>query len=219
MLHAHLGLAGSSAIIIFQVPKMMGESPSQLEASGFTLVTEESMEISRCLCAKWLQSYPILCNSMDCSPPGSSVHGDSPGKDTGVDCHALLQGLFLTQGLNICLMSPALAGGFFTTSATWEAWRITNKSLNTLLTFRWPNQVILKPSRTLWSLSSAPSFCLWKNFSKRISLIREVRNCRNRKMVRWDQTIMVRWVSKPRTFTSFSKAIDNILNHILWAIL
>ena len=34
-------------------------------------------------------------------------------------CHALLQGIFLTQGSN--LMSPALAGGFFTTSATWEA--------------------------------------------------------------------------------------------------
>ena len=35
---------------------------------------------------------------MDCSPPGSSVHGDSPGKNTGVGCHALLQGIFLTQG-------------------------------------------------------------------------------------------------------------------------
>ena len=35
---------------------------------------------------------------MDCSPPGSSVCGDSPGKDTGVGCHALLQGIFPTQG-------------------------------------------------------------------------------------------------------------------------
>ena len=32
------------------------------------------------------------------SLPGSSVHGDSPGKNNGVDCHALLQGLFPTQG-------------------------------------------------------------------------------------------------------------------------
>ena len=39
-----------------------------------------------------------LCNPMDCSPPGSSVHGDSPGKNTGVGCHALLQGIFPTQG-------------------------------------------------------------------------------------------------------------------------
>ena len=34
---------------------------------------------------------------MDCSLPGSSVHGDSPGKNTGVGCHALLQGIFPTQ--------------------------------------------------------------------------------------------------------------------------
>ena len=37
---------------------------------------------------------------MDCIPPGSSVHGDSPGKNTGVDCHAFLQGIFPTQGSN-----------------------------------------------------------------------------------------------------------------------
>ena len=37
---------------------------------------------------------------MDCSPPGSSVHGDSPGKNAGMGCHALLQGIFPTQGLN-----------------------------------------------------------------------------------------------------------------------
>ena len=41
-----------------------------------------------------------LCNSMDWSPPGSSVHGDSPGKNTGVWCYALLHGIGLTQGLN-----------------------------------------------------------------------------------------------------------------------
>ena len=52
--------------------------------------------------AKLLQSYPTLDDSMDCSPPGSSVHGDSPGKDIGVGCHALLQGIFPTQGSNLC---------------------------------------------------------------------------------------------------------------------
>ena len=36
------------------------------------------------------QSCLTLCDLMDCSPPGSSVHGDSPGKNTGVGCHALL---------------------------------------------------------------------------------------------------------------------------------
>ena len=47
-----------------------------------------------------LYQCPILCNPMDYSPPGSSVHGGSPGKNTGVGCHALLQGIFPTQGLN-----------------------------------------------------------------------------------------------------------------------
>ena len=46
------------------------------------------------------QSCQTLCNPMDCSPPSSSVHGDSPGKNTGVGCHALLQGIFPTTGLN-----------------------------------------------------------------------------------------------------------------------
>ena len=50
--------------------------------------------------AKSLQSCPTLCNPMDCSPPGSSVHGNSPGKNTGVGCHALLQGILPTQGSN-----------------------------------------------------------------------------------------------------------------------
>ena len=34
---------------------------------------------------------------MDCSPPGFSVHRDSPGKNTGVGCHVLLQGIFPIQ--------------------------------------------------------------------------------------------------------------------------
>ena len=41
---------------------------------------------------------------------------------TEVGCHALLQEIFPTQGLNPeSLMSPTLAGGFFTTSSIWEA--------------------------------------------------------------------------------------------------
>ena len=43
---------------------------------------------------------PTPCNLVNYSPPGSSVHGDSPGKNTGVSCHALLQGIFPTQGSN-----------------------------------------------------------------------------------------------------------------------
>ena len=59
---------------------------------------------------------------MDHSPPGSSVHGNSPGKNTEMGCHAPLQGIFPDPGIkHVSLTSPALTGGFFTTSATWEA--------------------------------------------------------------------------------------------------
>ena len=46
------------------------------------------------------QSCLTLCDPVYYSWPGSSVHGDSPGKNTGVGCRALLQGIFPTQGLN-----------------------------------------------------------------------------------------------------------------------
>ena len=57
-------------------------------------------KLLKCMHAKSLQLCQILCNPIDCSLPSSSVHGDSPGKNTGVGCHALLQGIFLTQESN-----------------------------------------------------------------------------------------------------------------------
>ena len=57
------------------------------------------------LCAVLSHSViPTLCDPMVCSPPGSSVHGDSPGKNAGMGCHALLQGIFPTQGSNLSLL-------------------------------------------------------------------------------------------------------------------
>ena len=46
------------------------------------------------------QSCPTLFDPVDCSPPGSSVHGDSLGNNNGEGCRALLQAFFPTQGLN-----------------------------------------------------------------------------------------------------------------------
>ena len=62
--------------------------------------------VSLCVLSLVAQSCLTLCDPVDCSPPGFPVHGDSPYKNTGVGCHALLQGIFLTQGLNP--RSPAL---------------------------------------------------------------------------------------------------------------
>ena len=46
------------------------------------------------------QPGPTLCDPVDCSQPCSSIHGIFPGKNTGVGCHFLLQGIFPTQGLS-----------------------------------------------------------------------------------------------------------------------
>ena len=47
-----------------------------------------------------VQSCLNLCDPMYYSPPGSSIHRDSPGKYTGVGCHTALQGIFPIQGSN-----------------------------------------------------------------------------------------------------------------------
>ena len=64
-----------------------------------TRYIERSLVSGLCLCL-----VPHLCltlwDPMDCSLLGSCVHGDSAGKNTGVGSHALLQGIFPTQGLN-----------------------------------------------------------------------------------------------------------------------
>ena len=75
-----------------------------------------------CVHAKSLQSFSTLSNPLNCS--SLLCPWDSPGENTGVGCHALLQGIFLTQGLKpgfLCLLHWQV-GFFFTTSATWETW-------------------------------------------------------------------------------------------------
>ena len=63
------------------------------------------------------QSCPTPCDPMDCSLPGSSVYGGSPGKNTGVGCGALLQGIFPIQESNPGLLH---CRQIFTTWATRE---------------------------------------------------------------------------------------------------
>ena len=76
--------------------------------SGITLL----LLFSHCaVLSHSVMSNSVMSDSMDCSPPDPSVHGDSSGKNTGVGCHALLQGIFPTQGLNL---GPHTKGRFFT---------------------------------------------------------------------------------------------------------
>ena len=53
-------------------------------------------------------SVVSLCDPMDCSSPGSSVHGDSPDKNTGVGCHALLLRICSFEWNQICLLYDSL---------------------------------------------------------------------------------------------------------------
>ena len=61
------------------------------------LLSSANTSTALCLVA---QLRPTLLNPTDHSPPGFSVPGASPGKNTGVGRHALLQGIFPTQGSN-----------------------------------------------------------------------------------------------------------------------
>ena len=74
----------------------------ELSLDAITLAPGSRDAAVLCLVA---QSCQTLCNPMDYSPPCSSVHGDSLGKNTGVGCHDLLQGIFLTQGSNLRLLN------------------------------------------------------------------------------------------------------------------
>ena len=63
-----------------------------------------------CMRAKLLQSCPTLCDPLDHNLPGSSVHGILQAKNIGVAYHALLQGIFLTQGSNLSLLNSSCIG-------------------------------------------------------------------------------------------------------------
>ena len=78
-----------------------------------------------CDCGLVAQSRLTLFDPMDYSPPGSCVHRDSLGKNTGVGCHTFLQGIFPTQGLNLGLPH---SGGFFIVWTSWtlEGWAPKN---------------------------------------------------------------------------------------------
>ena len=101
---------------------------------------------------------------MDCSPPGSSVHEIFQARILEWVAMPFSRGIFLAQGSNLHLMSPALAGSFFTTRVTWEAHIIYGKSvcpvfLN-LIPGNWPwAPVLLKPPRLLWCVIWVETHC------------------------------------------------------------
>ena len=80
-------------------------SPSSSVSSSTTLSRHQIVKVDNFL---KLSLFPWICCSVSCvrffatpwTVAHQAVHGDSSGKDTGVGCHALLQGIFPTQGSN-----------------------------------------------------------------------------------------------------------------------
>ena len=71
-------------------------APALLELQFWVLFTLSGVLVT--------QSCPVLCEPADCCLPGFSVHGSTPGKNSGAGCHSLLQKIFLIQGSNPCLL-------------------------------------------------------------------------------------------------------------------
>ena len=81
-------------------------STSRVETEFYSHVfyqTCTTVSFILCVCSV-AQSRLIPCNCMDCSPPGSSVHGILQGRILEWVAIAFFRGIFLTQGLNLCLL-------------------------------------------------------------------------------------------------------------------
>ena len=82
-----------------------------------------------CVCAESLQSCLTLCDSMVYSPARLLCPWDSPGKNTRVGCHALLQGIFLTQGSSHISYVSCTGSWGLDHWATWKALKILQSLL------------------------------------------------------------------------------------------
>ena len=103
-------MAAHSSILAWKIP--WTEEPGRPQSSGSQCQAWLSTHMCTWLSmprwpplapksVKWKSLSRVwLCDPMDCNPPVSSVHGDSPGKNTELGCHALLQGIFPTRGSN-----------------------------------------------------------------------------------------------------------------------
>ena len=60
---------------------------NNLFAKRLKRVENRHVSVYMCLAA---QSCPTLCDSIDCNPPSTTVHGGSPGRNTGVGCHVFM---------------------------------------------------------------------------------------------------------------------------------
>ena len=84
------GAAGKGTWVLLGKKKNLGKSMDKISPTISDYIFSEHKCIVPCSVA---QSYPALCNPLDYNLPGSSVHWDFSGKNTGVGCHFLFQGV------------------------------------------------------------------------------------------------------------------------------
>ena len=86
-------------VFTHEMKAQAGNCPTQLALTYAPrqrshLVWKRLFPIDCCYCCSVTKACPTLCDSMGCSPTGSAIHGDPPGKNTGEGCHAHLQESF-----------------------------------------------------------------------------------------------------------------------------
>ena len=115
-------MATHSRILAWRTP--WTEEPGGLQSIGLQSPLGDNwvsnttlLLITCCVCV--CTATPTLGDPMDCSPPGSSVHGILQARILEWVAISFSRGLFLTKGSNPCLLSPALAGRFNNNSKNW----------------------------------------------------------------------------------------------------
>ena len=98
------------------------------------LVTKEPELLNHVLCLV-AQSCLTLYDTTDCSPPGYSIYGDSPGRNTGVGCCVFLQVIFPTHGSNPGFPHYRWIFTIRWTRKPFEPWRLWNNKCWFLLFF------------------------------------------------------------------------------------
>ena len=96
-----------------------------------SMISSASINLNTCVpsCFRCVWLFEILWTVVHQAPQSMA----SSRQETGVGCHYLLQGIFPTQGLNLCLISLALAGR----SPTLLFWEPLGKSYSAILAVRY----------------------------------------------------------------------------------
>ena len=75
--------------------------------TDFSILLVRDPKLAAAAAAKSLQWCPTLCDPIDGSPPGSPRPWDSPGKNTRVGCHSLLQCMKVKSASEVAQPCPA----------------------------------------------------------------------------------------------------------------